>query len=517
MKRIVFLLVCLAALAGGLYGQDLVIFVHTPGASSDGTPLAVGSSFSFPDTAIGSTSSQVMRVRNTSTTTSYEVVAIYFSQASPFTVTGTALDKCVAPGGNEDFTTIFTPIAIGSGSDTLLVSSTAFSSATGCTPTGGTSSLLNWATFNGQGLMAVIGGGGSGGGSSGELSLTFMATNGLINTLLSGSTFDFGRVQEGQTVSQVMTLTNSTSLPVTVPAIAVSGTGFSIVGSIASPLIIPAGSSSSFTVQFAPTSPTPLTGELTIGVQSITLTGTGFEPPFPAVSLSFNVSTLENQQQDQVTVNLANPAPYASVGTLAIEFTPGSSTSAIDNAIVFAVTGGKNLTVTFAEGSSVGTYNGVSAFTFQTGTTAGSLTFTFTMEGMNPVTQTFTLTPSVVQITSGNGKWLSPSLVVNLTGYDNSYSATKMLFTFYGADGQVLNPGGMTVDATSSFQQYFAAEQGYGGAFALQASFPVMGYSAGPSCLGVPSPPANCLPAMAVDVTIQNTVGTSATQHITFQ
>ncbi len=288
-RHIVFLLAGLGALSAALAAQDLVIYVHTPGSSSDGTVL--GPTFSFPDTALGDSSAQVMRVRNTSAVSSYEVVAIYFSQPAPFVVTGTVLDKCVAPGGNEDFTAMFTPTTIGSANDTLLVASTQFSVASGCTDTGGLSSLVNWTTFSGQGLAAVIGGGGSGGigGQPGELSLTYIATNGVINTLTSGSTFDFGRLAENQKVMQVFTLTNSSSLPLTVSTIAVSGVAFSIVGSIPTPLVISAMSSYSFSLEFAPNNPTPFTGALSIDTQTITLTGIGFEPPFPAVTLSFNV------------------------------------------------------------------------------------------------------------------------------------------------------------------------------------------------------------------------------------
>ncbi len=518
MRHLMLLLACLGGSASALRAQGLVIYVHTPGSSSDGTPL--GTSFSFPDTAIGDQSSQVMRTRNTSAIYSYEVVAIYFSQQAPFTVTGTVLDKCVAPGGNEDFTTFFTPTTLGSANDTLLVSSTQFSAASGCSGSGGVPSLVNWATFTGLGVPAVIGSGGAGGGGggqAGELTLTYTATNGVVNTLASGSTFDFGRVPENQTVTQLLTLTNSSDLPVTVPAMATSGAAFSIVGGIPNPLVIQAGNQYSFSLQFAPNNPTPFTGTLTIGVQTIGLTGIGFEPPFPAVTLAFNVATLGNQQQDQITVNLAAPAPYASTGTLTMQFTPSSDAAAIDDAIVFAATGGTNLTVTFAEGADAGAYNGTSSFTFQTGTTAGALTFTFTMEGVNTVTQSFTLAPSVVQIATANGEWLAPSLVVNLTGYDNSYSVSNVVFTFYDANGNALSQGAVTVDAASSFAQYFNSQSGNGGAFALQANFPVTGYATGPSCLGISDPPANCLPASAVDVTIQNSVGKSQAQHVVFQ
>ncbi len=215
-------------------------------------------------------------------------------------------------------------------------------------------------------------------------------------------------------------------------------------------------------------------------------------------------------------MNLASAAPYASTGTLTMQFTPLNA-SAVDNAIVFAATNGTNLTMTFATGSSAGTYNGDSAFTFQTGTTAGTLTFTFTMEGIDPVTQSFTMAASPVQIVTANGEWLSPSLVVNITGYDNSYSASNLVFTFYDSNGNALTQGTVTVNEAASFAQYFKSQSRNGGAFALQANFPVTGYATGPSCLGVSTPPANCLPASAVDVTVQNSVGTSQTQHIVFQ
>lgn len=496
--------------------QDLVISVMTPATASDTWPL--GPTFSFPDTALGDSSSAVFRMVNTSSVNTYQVAFIDFAGAVSFKVSGTVEAKCLAPGGNEDFTVTFTPVAVGSATNPMRISYAQFGSGSGCSATGGVVSLVNWATFSGQGVPAVIGGGGSGGGSqTGELSLTYIGTNGAINTLTSGSTFDFGRIPENQTLTQVMTLSNRASLPVTVSAVSISGAAFSIVGAVPSPLVIAAGQSYSFTVQFAPTNPTPFTGTLSIGVQSITLTGIGYAPPFPNVSLAFNVATLGNQQQDQVEVNLSAAAPYASTGTLTMAFTPSSSASAVDDALVFAATGGTNLTISFAEGAQAGTYNDVSAFTFQTGTTAGTLTFTFTMEGISPVTQTFTLSPSVVQISTGNGQWLAPSLVVNLTGYDNSYSAGNMVFTFYDSNGNVLTQGAVTLNAAQTFQQYFTSETGNGGAFALQANFPVTGYAVGPSCLGIASPPANCQPASAVDVTIQNSVGVSQKQHIVFQ
>jgi hypothetical protein len=66
--------------------------------------------------------------------------------------------------------------------------------------------------------------------------------------------------------------------------------------------------------------------------------------------------------------------------------------------------------------------------------------------------------------------------VVTLTGYDNTYSTGQFSFTFYDTSGKVLTPNGIPVNAVSSFQQYFfSSDNQAGGAFRMQASFPVNG------------------------------------------
>jgi hypothetical protein len=62
---------------------------------------------------------------------------------------------------------------------------------------------------------------------------------------------------------------------------------------------------------------------------------------------------------------------------------------------------------------------------------------------------------------------------VTINGYDNTYSAGQLSFTFYDVTGKLIAP--VTVNAATSFQQYFFTNNTAGGAFALQASFPVQG------------------------------------------
>ena len=62
---------------------------------------------------------------------------------------------------------------------------------------------------------------------------------------------------------------------------------------------------------------------------------------------------------------------------------------------------------------------------------------------------------------------------MTINGYDNTYSAGQLSFTFYDLTGKLIAP--VTVNAATSFQQYFFTNNQAGGAFALQASFPVQG------------------------------------------
>jgi hypothetical protein len=207
---------------------------------------------------------------------------------------------------------------------------------------------------------------------------------------------------------------------------------------------------------------------------------------------------LLSQQQAHVAVQLAGAAPVGEIGTLTMQFTPSVANISDDPAMEFVATSGRQLQVTVANGSQVATYNGQQAITFQTGTTAGTIQFTVQFPNQAAVTQSYTIAPSAIQITSGQAVRQAPNLVLTLTGFDNTYSAGQLVFTFYSTNGQVLTPNGISVNAASSFHQYFFGSPQVGGAFSLQASFPVNG---------------DVTQVGSVAVTLANSVGqTSTTQ-----
>jgi hypothetical protein len=88
-----------------------------------------------------------------------------------------------------------------------------------------------------------------------------------------------------------------------------------------------------------------------------------------------------------------------------------------------------------------------------------------------------------------------------IDAFDNTRSASKMVFTFFDQNGNTLSPGAIPVDSSSAFRQFFASSD-EGGMFALQAFFPVM--------VGTPSL------VDSVEIQFVNSAGTSPTAKLQF-
>ncbi|MBV9267389.1 MAG: hypothetical protein JO061_14550, partial [Acidobacteriaceae bacterium] len=121
------------------------------------------------------------------------------------------------------------------------------------------------------------------------------------------------------------------------------------------------------------------------------------------------------------------------------------------------------------------TYNGQSSITFQTGTTAGTITFTVTFPDKAPVSKSFTIAPQTVQIATATAVRQNPNLVITVTGFDNTYTCGNLNFVFYDTSGRQITPNGISVNASAAFQTYFFTQSKTGGSFSLQATFPVTG------------------------------------------
>ena len=139
---------------------------------------------------------------------------------------------------------------------------------------------------------------------------------------------------------------------------------------------------------------------------------------------------------------------------------------------------------------------------FQTGTTAGTITFTLALTNEATQQATMTIPPSPVNLDEDtfSAIRLFGSLNVSFGGFDNTYSASQLAFTFYDTSGLALPQGAIDVNAASAFHTYFSTTQA-GGTFQVLAEFPVTGST---TLIG------------SVTAQITNSLGTSTAVQIPF-
>lgn len=262
---------------------------------------------------------------------------------------------------------------------------------------------------------------------------------------------------------------------VTLSTLSVLGSAFSLTGAPALPASIQPNASVTFSVTFSANASGKFSGSLTVGGRTFALAGLSVVSPVPTLSMQLSQQPLTSAQQVNLTVQASSAAQQSAIGQLTMQFTPSVANVSDDPAVVFLATNGRNLQLTLPAGSQNATYQGQSALAFQTGATAGTLTFTLTFPNTPPLTETFAITPAQIHITSAAATRQTPNLVVTVNGYDNTYTAGQLSFTFFDAKGTQINSSPMSIDASSNFHQYFFTNNRVGGSFAMQASFPVTG------------------------------------------
>ncbi|MEN6606662.1 MAG: choice-of-anchor D domain-containing protein [Bryobacteraceae bacterium] len=431
---------------------ELKLFVVEPGAEN-----AVGDSFTIPTTAAGDYTDTVFRLRNTGSS----AVSLYGLNVAGSRFTFASLPTLpvnVASNGTVDFTIRFQPVTSGTYSAYLNV--------------------------NGSRLTVLV----ATAGSSYVVTLTGESTAVELRT---GNTVDFGTVTTGSSASRQFSISNPTSQPVTINAVTVSGDSFAGPDGVSAPLVIEAGASVSFGVAFAPTVAEAQQGALTIDHRSFTLSGAGKAAVFPKLSISLTPETLTGGKQVKVRISLESKSESTGAGKLSVAFTPDSSTSGDDPALLFPASGSRSIAFTVTEGEELARFSSLTETEFQTGTTAGSIVFTATL-GSHTETLTVTIPAASVAVDSAKCLRGASSLDLQISGFDTSQSASRLTFRFYDLTGTVISPGSITVDAESAFKKYFSSAT-LGGQFLLRAVFPVNG---------------NVLQVGAFEATVTNSIGT---------
>jgi hypothetical protein len=415
---------------------------------SSGTPINFGN--------ISTSSSTALRfsIANTSTTSiSMPAVALVTQVfgSSAFNLNTNGLPATLAAGTSGTFSVSFQPGQLGLANATLTVGSLSY-------PIAGTGVVVS---------------------DTDALQISYVDSTGVRTLPQAASPIDFGQLvsSAGATSTLTFTVTNpSTSFnAIAVPAIAVSGTGYALTNLPALPASVAPGASISFKTTFTPPSSGIFGGTLSIAGRTFSLTGLGIISSLPDVTMQLDASPLLSNQQVHLSIALAQASTVDAIGELALQFEPAVDGITDDATVLFLANSGRNLQVNVAKGESVATIDGSPTTTFQTGTTAGTLSLVLTFPDKAPLTKTFTIAPAAVAITRASAVRQEPNLVVTITGFDNTYSAGNLSFTFFDTNGSVLTPSAINVNAGSSFHDYFFKNDKAAGAFSLQAMFPVTG------------------------------------------
>ncbi len=422
-----------------------------------------GSTLELGTAGPGDTIQTRFRMRNVGTTT--QQIQTIRTAGQGFTLSIPSLPYALAPNGLPlDFTVRFSGTGAGAYSANL---------------TAGTISVLLRATVA---AAAVL--------------VTESAPGARVD-IAAGTTLFAGNIQRGQSGSKALWLENRNSQPLTVRSMGLSGSSaFQLRGPVA-PLDLPGGASVRFDIDFSPTANQQYSGTLSIDGRTFPLVGTGFDPPLPKPSIVID-GTAASGQQPKLSIRLESPAASTVSGTLRMEFKPAAGPD--DAAIRFAASGGRNLQVQSREGEAQLSIAQQPDAVFQTGTTAGDLTWTLEI-GPHKIVQTMQIPPSAATIASATALRRTQDLDVSITGFDNTRSMNHAAFTFFDASGRPIPPGTIRVDVRRDFDQFFSTST-TGGVFTMRATFPVQG---GPATQ-----------ISGVEVEMVNSAGVANTQRLPF-
>jgi hypothetical protein len=429
----------------------------------------------FPDISAASTSSISFTLFNQAPVTA-DIPAISIAYptftSTPFLLNLPQPASSLLPGTSENFTITFEPGQAGFYTTSSLVMGS------------------NTYPLSGHAISPLIA-------DISSLTIHYSDGTGAENSAQHALPTPFTMDVPGKTNVLTFTVMNpsSSSNAVLVPSIAVIGSNFtmgpitsSLTGGVIAATSFPYGlavnETLTFVVTFAPTeSGTSAVSLIITGLLPFPLGGQSPDSPLPAFSLSISPPIPTSQSQPTVTVELASPASQAiKGGFITLAFTPKYPSVPDDKAISFVANSLRILPLSVAAGARTAVYtdnggNAISALPFQTGTTAGTITFSVGSFVDTPTfTSQITIAPALITITSASSATRSdPNLVVSLTGYDNTDSAGKLTFTFYDVSGNLISS--TPYDATSNFHNYFFGIENAagGGAFTLQATFPVVG------------------------------------------
>lgn len=338
-------------------------------------------------------------------------------------------------------------------------------------------------------------------GSSAPAALVMADRDGRLVTLSTSDLLDFGRVQRGTSAVRAIVLSNAHTAALAVSNLRVEGAAYRLAGSPNLPLTLAPGESRRFEIVFEPRLSGSFAGKLAVDERQFPLSGAAIDPPLPALTLQLDNPAPASGQQRRASVRLASPSPVEAAGNLRIEFRSDIAGVADDPAVRFAATGSRSASFTIREGDTQARFGADWDVAIQTGTTAGKLLMTLELGPANlhqPPDLVIAIPRAAAAIETASFTRRLSDLDVTLNGFDNTYEAGLMAFTFYDSAGRAVEPGVIRVDARPEFETFYRSAR-TGSAFFLRASFPVIGDASG---------------IVGVEVEMTNAAGSTRTARI---
>ena len=320
----------------------------------------------------------------------------------------------------------------------------------------------------------------------GPMILYSLISNGGSSEVGVQDTLIFPSTRIGESSSLVLEISNSGNAAETIAGIGAGGGAYSVSGLPPLPTQLDPSQRLPFTISFEPDNIGTLTGSLTVGGDTFTLSGMGEElVPLPKVTIGGDGGIVSAVQQVAITVSLEEVFPVGLRGTLNLSFT--SEVFSDDPAVQFA-TGGRAVAFRIKAGETSAEFQGgAREVPFQTGTVAGliKLTPSFQSEiGGFDVTPDpapelrFSLSRSAprllgLQITNVNAN----GFALRITGLSTARSVDQLEFQFVPVPGSDLQTTRVTADVTSPFSSWYSSGQSnnFGSQFTATVSFNVDG------------------------------------------
>ena len=400
-------------------------------APQDAAESIAGATVQLTAASVGDRESTRFRLRNTGDAAA--VLATLRVDGIGFTMTGhPSLPHIVAPGMNVDFTVHFSPTDYGTFSANLLVNSTGYLLVSGATP-------AITVFHNGQALV-------------------------------SGDTIDFGAAERGSQRTVAFVFKNTLNQPAAITRATVTGAPFRFGAGPPAASLAP-GQSAVVEVIFSPIEAGVFRSTMAVDNREFRLTGTAMEPSIPRPTVVIDSPAIRSGEQGRVSVRFAEKSRGRARGKLTMELRPAGSVRDNDGAARFVTGSSRSVEFQVVEGQmSAGAEDG---FTFQAGTTAGTIVFTAEAGGFTEQA-VVVVAPEAVRIDKSAAARTSAGVDVQFSGFDNTRTISDVSFTFYTKSGQPLPGMPVKLPAGSAFERWWQ-ESKLGGVFLFRASFPITG------------------------------------------